>query len=52
VDLIALATRADSGLSRLMRGSIADALIRQTKIPILVRKFDPPKRQELMTIEN
>jgi nucleotide-binding universal stress UspA family protein len=40
VDLIALATRADAGLSRLMRGSIADTLIRQTNLPVLVRKFD------------
>jgi nucleotide-binding universal stress UspA family protein len=51
VDLIALATRADAGLSRVMRGSIADALIRQTDIPVLVRNFDPrPQRHESTTV--
>jgi nucleotide-binding universal stress UspA family protein len=51
VDLIALATRADWGLSRLMRGSIADALIRQTNLPVLVRNFDDrPQRHELTTV--
>jgi len=39
-DLVALATRADSGLSRLMRGSVADGLLRQTKLPLLIRNFD------------
>lgn len=51
VDLIALATRADGGLSRLMRGSIADALIRQTNVPVLVRNFsDRPRHHELTTV--
>jgi nucleotide-binding universal stress UspA family protein len=50
VDMIALASRADGGLSRLMRGSIADALIRQTNLPVLVRNFDDrPQRRELTT---
>lgn len=51
VDMIALATRADTGLSRLMRGSIADSLIRQTNLPVLVRNFDDrPRRNELTTV--
>ena len=49
--MIALATRADTGLSRLMRGSIADSLIRQTNLPVLVRNFDDrPRRGELTTV--
>jgi nucleotide-binding universal stress UspA family protein len=39
VDLIALATRGDHGLSRLMRGSITDTLARRTRLPIVVRNF-------------
>jgi len=37
VDLIAIATRGDSGLSRMMRGSSADYLLRHTKLPILLQ---------------
>jgi nucleotide-binding universal stress UspA family protein len=36
-DLIAIATSGDFGLSRLMRGSVADYLLRNTKLPILLQ---------------
>ena len=36
VDLIALATRGRSGLRRLMLGSVADKLIRGSRVPVLV----------------
>ena len=36
VDLIAVATSGRSSLARLLRGSIVDALIRKSKIPLLV----------------
>jgi nucleotide-binding universal stress UspA family protein len=40
VDLIALATRSDGGITRLLRGSITDKLIRRTDIPILQWNVD------------
>ncbi|WP_425613465.1 universal stress protein [Anatilimnocola sp. NA78] len=39
VDLIAIATRGDGGWSRLMRGSVADYLLRNTKLPILLQNI-------------
>jgi nucleotide-binding universal stress UspA family protein len=51
VDLIAMASGADGGLARLLRGSIADRLIRRTSLPVLLQTVnDRPKRKELITI--
>lgn len=36
VDLLVMATRAHSGLSRVLFGSVADALLRTTTIPIMM----------------
>lgn len=51
VDLIAIATRGDSGFSRLMRGSVADALRRNVKLPILLQNVpDVVQRPETISI--
>jgi nucleotide-binding universal stress UspA family protein len=51
VDLIALTTRSDRGLTRLLRGSIADKLIRRTDLPILFLGIDVErKRAEVTTV--
>lgn len=51
VDLIAIATHGDDGLSRLMRGSVADYLLRNTKLPILLQNVPLlVKRPEIITI--
>ncbi|QDU26745.1 Universal stress protein family protein [Anatilimnocola aggregata] len=51
VDLIAIATRGDGGLSRLVRGSVADYLLRHTKIPVLLQNIpDAAKRPELTRV--
>lgn len=40
MDLIAIATHHDDGVVRLLRGSVADAIIRQTNVPILLMRAD------------
>lgn len=51
VDLIAIATHGDAGLSRLMRGSVADHLLRNTKLPILLQNVPVlVKRPEVITV--
>lgn len=47
--LIAIATRGDSGLSRLMRGSTADYLLRNTKLPILLQNVPEPEQRPAIT---
>jgi len=42
VDLIAMTTRAQHGLARLMRGSTATTLLHRTKLPMLVARADTP----------
>ncbi len=37
VDLIIMSTHGRSGFSRLMFGSVADEVIRQTEVPVLLR---------------
>jgi nucleotide-binding universal stress UspA family protein len=50
-DLIAIATRGDYCLSRLMRGSTADYLLRNTKLPILLQNVPvAEKRPELTSV--
>jgi hypothetical protein len=39
-DLIALATRGESGLQRALLGSVADKIIRSARLPVLV--WNPP----------
>lgn len=51
VDLIAIATQSDSGMTRLLRGSITDRLIRQTDLPILSLGIDVKwNRPEVTTV--
>jgi nucleotide-binding universal stress UspA family protein len=47
--LIAIATRGDFGLSRLMRGSMADYLLRNTKLPILLQNVPEPEQRPAIT---
>ena len=49
VDLIAIATRGDSGLSRLMRGSVADHLLRSTRLPILLQNVPETMKRPMIT---
>lgn len=39
-DLVAMATHARSGLGRLLLGSVADAVVRQASVPVLVVRTD------------
>lgn len=51
IDLIAIATRSDGGMTRLMRGSVTDRLIRRTDLPILLLGIDiEHKRTEVTTV--
>lgn len=51
VDLIALATHSDGGWARHWRGSIAESLIRQTRLPLLLMRIDvEPQRPEITTV--
>lgn len=51
VDLIALATHSDGAWARLLRGSVAESLIRQTKLPLLLLRIDKePQRPEITTV--
>lgn len=51
VDLIAVATRGDAGLSRLLRGSVADYLLRQTRVPILLQNVPlAVRRPEVVSV--
>lgn len=43
-DLIAIATRGDHGWSRMLRGSVSDHLLRNTRLPILLQNV--PARAE------
>lgn len=45
VDLIAMTTQSDGGLSRLLRGSTVDELIRRTHAPILILANEPQKKR-------
>jgi nucleotide-binding universal stress UspA family protein len=45
VDLIALATHADDGWQRWLRGSVLDALIKRTDLPILTLSVDAAARR-------
>lgn len=38
-DLIALATHGRSGIGRLLLGSVADAVVRLAKVPVLIRRL-------------
>ncbi|WP_373653183.1 universal stress protein [Schlesneria sp. DSM 10557] len=50
-DLIAIPTHADRGLSRMMRSSVADSLLRHSKIPILLQSIPGrAKRPELTKV--
>jgi nucleotide-binding universal stress UspA family protein len=50
-DLIALATRSERGITRLLRGSLADRLIRRTDLPILLLGIDVEReRAEVTTV--
>jgi nucleotide-binding universal stress UspA family protein len=49
VDLIALATHARGGLSRLLLGSVADKVLRGTVTPVLVRR--PVTREQAQHTE-
>ncbi|MBX3014804.1 MAG: universal stress protein [Caldilineaceae bacterium] len=40
-DLIAMATRGRTGLSRLLLGSVAENVLRQSPIPLLLMRADP-----------
>jgi nucleotide-binding universal stress UspA family protein len=42
VDLIAMTTRAERGVARLMRGSTATTLLQRTQLPMLVTRADTP----------
>lgn len=51
VDLIALATHSDGAWARLLRGSVAESLIRQTKLPLLLMRIEKePQRPEITTV--
>lgn len=51
VDLIALATHSDGAWARLLRGSVADSLIRQTNLPLLLMRIArEPQRPEITTV--
>lgn len=51
IDLIAIATRSDGGMTRLMRGSVSDQLLRRTDLPILLLGIDiERKRAEVTTV--
>jgi nucleotide-binding universal stress UspA family protein len=51
IDLIAIATRSDGGMTRLLRGSVTDQLIRRTDLPILLLGIDiVHKRTEVTTV--
>jgi len=45
VDLIAMTTQSDAGLSRLLRGSTVDELIRRTHAPILILANEPQRKR-------
>jgi nucleotide-binding universal stress UspA family protein len=47
--LIAIGTRGDFGLSRLMRGSMADYLLRNTKLPILLQNVPEQVQRPAIT---
>lgn len=50
-DVIALSSHADSGWTRLCRGSVIDSLIRQTELPILTQAVDTEQnRPEVTTV--
>ena len=49
-DLIALATRSDRGITRLLRGSLTDRLIRRTDLPILLLGIDVERQRAEVTI--
>jgi nucleotide-binding universal stress UspA family protein len=42
VDLIAMATHGRSGLGRLLLGSVAETVLKQSHVPVLM--FNPPPR--------
>jgi nucleotide-binding universal stress UspA family protein len=42
IDLIAMATRSRGGLERLLLGSVADRVVRQAGIPVLLWNPGPP----------
>jgi nucleotide-binding universal stress UspA family protein len=48
-DLIAIATRGDSGLSRLVRGSVADYLLRNSTLPILLQNVQEAVKRPAIT---
>lgn len=51
VDLVALATHSDGAWARLLRGSVAESLIRQTKLPLLLMRIESePQRPEITTV--
>jgi len=51
VDLIALATHSDGAWARLLRGSVAESLIRQTRLPLLLKRIEiEPQRPEITTV--
>lgn len=45
VDLIAMTTQSDGGLSRLLRGSTVDELIRRTHAPLLILATEPQRKR-------
>lgn len=51
VDLIAMATRSDRGMTRILRGSLADNLIRRTDLPILLLGIDIETKRTKVTAE-
>lgn len=51
IDLIAIPTRGDGGLDRLMRSSVADYLLRNTNLPVFLQSIPKPvKRAELTRV--
>jgi nucleotide-binding universal stress UspA family protein len=43
VDLIAMSTHGRSGLARLMIGSVADEVVRNSPVPVLLLRPEPPR---------
>jgi nucleotide-binding universal stress UspA family protein len=51
IDLIALASQADGGLNRWMRGSVADSLLRSCQVPILLQTCETRgRRSEIIKV--
>lgn len=51
IDLIVMGTHGRTGLSRLLMGSIAEAVVRRAECPILTLKGHPSKEQAAADVE-